>query len=47
MQNYPDSRYREIIYDIFMRFDAHDPDYGAKRKETYEKWERENLGMFE
>lgn len=47
VQNYPDSRYREIIYDIFMRFDAHDPDYGAKRKETYEKWERENLGMFE
>lgn len=45
VQNYPDSRYREIVYDIFMRFDAHDPDYAAKRRETYEKWERENLGI--
>lgn len=45
VQNYPDSRYREIIYDIFMRFDAHDPDYAAKRKETFEQWERDHLGM--
>ena len=47
VQNYPDSKYREIIYDIFMRFDAHDPDYAAKRREAYEKWERENLGIME
>lgn len=47
VQNYPDSIYREIIYEIFMRFDAHDRDYATKRKELYEKWERENIGTFE